>query len=177
MRFLWSIIDLRRTSVGCAVSTGATSAWSSSAITASRPMPSALQPPERRGDVGVLLGLHALAILGQVGEHREEHEAAREIERLVQRQPVEPAIHRACPRDAARAIDRGGADIFDALEQLLAAIGTDYVAEEPTEEANILVICDREASHGARCCTAKCYGVNAKALGRAFSFAFRLSAW
>jgi hypothetical protein len=80
-----------------------------------------LQPRQRRGHVGAGLGRDALAILGEVGEHREQHEAADEIERLVEAEPVEPRIDRAGAGDAAVAVDRSGADIFDALEQLAAS--------------------------------------------------------
>ena len=148
MRLRWSIIDLRRTSVGCAVSTGAISAVSSSAATCSLPIPSLRQPLDRRGDVRARLGGDALAVLGEIGEHREQHEPAHEIERLVERQPVEPEIDLA--PHAAMPIDRRRADIFGAPEQLVAAIGADHVAEQLAEKADVGIVGDRgKLGHGA----------------------------
>ena len=89
---------LRRTSVGCAVSTGTISAWSSSASTASLVDALAGEPRQRRRDVGARLGGDALPVLGEVGEHREQHEAAHEIERLVEAEPVEAEIGRVLRR-------------------------------------------------------------------------------
>jgi hypothetical protein len=126
----------------------ATSAWREQRHHGVVPDAVLLQLFERRGDVGMRLGLDALPILGEVGEHREEHEAADEIERLVEAQPIEPRIDRAGARDAAVAVDRSGADIFDALEQLLAAIGADHVAEQLAEEADVGILADRWTRHG-----------------------------
>ena len=106
---------LRRTSVGCAVSTGTISAWSSKA--GDRVLVDALarQPVERLGDGRAGLGRDALPVLGEVGEHGEQHEAAHEGERVVEAQRVEARIDRVRRDDAAMPVDRGRADIFDPL--------------------------------------------------------------
>lgn len=89
MRSLWSITLLRRTSVGCAVSTGAISAFfqqRSDRCVGNAPTP---QLPDRMRDIGARLRRHALPILGQVGEHRKQHETAHERQCLVQAEGVE----------------------------------------------------------------------------------------
>jgi hypothetical protein len=55
-------------------------------------MPSFSQPVERGRDVGARLGRDALPVLGEIGEHREEHEAAHERERVVEAQRIKPEI-------------------------------------------------------------------------------------
>ena len=49
------------------------------------------EPGKRRLHVRAVLDGNALPILGEIGEHREQHEAADEIERLGKAQPIEPA--------------------------------------------------------------------------------------
>ena len=112
---------------GCAVSTGTISAWSSSAPPAGFPLPRPRQPAaaaRRRRSWPESLSA-ALPVLGQVGEHREQHEAAHEGERVVQAQRSEAvavrrlrghapmAVHRSargcsrCARTASRRRRRG----------------------------------------------------------------------
>ena len=76
-----------------------------------------------------------LSILGKVREHGEQHEPADEGQGLVQAERLEPAIDRGGPRDPAEAIDRRGPDVLDALEQRVAAVGADDVAEQLSEGA------------------------------------------
>ena len=102
---------------------------------------------DRRGDIRAALGRDALPILRQIGEHREQHEAAHEGERVVEPQRVEPGIDAVRLRDAAMPIDRGGADIFDPPEQLVAPISADHVAEQAAEEADVGVLRDWGACH------------------------------
>ena len=61
------------------------------------------QPLQRRRDIRARLGGDTLTVLGEIGEHREQHETAHEIERLVERQAIQPEID--VPADAAMAID------------------------------------------------------------------------
>jgi hypothetical protein len=107
------------------------------------------EPVERRRHVGTGFGGDPLPVLGEVGEHREQHEAADEGEGVVEAERVEPRIDRIGIDDAARAVDRIGSDIFDPPEQLLAAIGPDHVAEQAAEEADVGILGDgRGAGHG-----------------------------
>ena len=82
------------------------------------------------GDVRAWLGGDALPVLGEVGEHREQHEAAHEGERVVEGEGID-AVDAVRIDNAARAVHRGGANIFDPAEQRLPAIGADDVAEQP----------------------------------------------
>ncbi len=61
--------------------------------------------------------------------------------------PVETGIDAVGALDPARAIDRGLADIFDPLEQRLAAVEADHVAEQPPEEADVGIVRDAHDSH------------------------------
>jgi hypothetical protein len=84
-----------------------------------------------------------LSILGQVREHGEQHEPADEGQRVIQAQGVEPSIDRARAGDAAVAIDRAAANVFDALEQRGAAVRTDDVTEQFSQVADVRVLRDR----------------------------------
>jgi PleD family two-component response regulator len=94
MRLRWSIIDLRR---------------DQSVVEQMHHLvltdPLIGEAVERRRDIGARFGGDTLAILGEIGEHREQHEAADEIERLVERQAVEPEID--ITADTAMTVDRG----------------------------------------------------------------------
>ncbi len=108
---------------------------------------------DRRGEVGAVFRGDALAVLGEVGEHREQHEAADEIERLVEAELFEAEIDRAIVAGLAFggvsvALDRGFADRLGGLEQTLAAIGADDVAKQFAEETDVGIVRDcGEASH------------------------------
>ena len=103
------------------------------------------EPIERLRHVGAGLGGRSLPVLGEVGEHREQHEAAHEGERVVEGERVEPGVDRIRTGDAARAVDRDRADIFDAAEQRVAAIGADHVPQQLAEEADVGILRDGEA--------------------------------
>ncbi len=90
----------------------------------------------------------ALPVLGQIREHRKQHEPAHEGQRLVQAQRVESAIDRGGAGNPAIAIDRCGPDRFDALEQRVAAIRANDVTEELAEVADVGVLRDR-GRHGS----------------------------
>ena len=105
---------------------------------ASRSSASATVAPGSAGD--------ALPVLGEIGEHREEHEAAHEGERVVEAERVEAGIDRVRRDHAAMPVDRGRADIFDPPEQRVAAIGADDVAEQLAEEADVRILLDAPAS-------------------------------
>jgi hypothetical protein len=66
--------------------------------------------PQRPLHVVALMTRGALAVLGQVREHREQHEAAHEGQRVVESKGIEAAIHGRLAGDPTVAIDRGGAD-------------------------------------------------------------------
>ena len=112
--------------------------------------PLRFKPSDGGGDIGALFGRHALPILGQIGEHRKQHEAAREIERLVKRQPIEAGIDGVRPGAPARAIDRGRSDIFDPPEQCIAAIGADDIAQQRAEKTDVGIVGDRGKLSHAR---------------------------
>ncbi len=80
--------------------------------------------------MGIGFGGDALPVLGQIGEHREQHEAAHEIERLVEAQRLEPGIDRAGIGEPAVAIDRGRADRLGPFIKRVAAIAADHVAQQ-----------------------------------------------
>ena len=110
---------------------------------------------ERRRDGRLGLGRDPLPILGQVREHREEHEAAHEGDGIVKAQRIEPRVDRLGPRDAAVPVDARRSDIFGLPEQLFAAIGADDVAEDSPEIANVGILRDLDRwAHEPACCTA-----------------------
>ena len=68
---------------------------------------------------------------------------AHERERVVEAERVEPLPRRALAGHAAIAVDRACADAFDALEQGCAAVGTDDIAEQAAEIADVRVLGNR----------------------------------
>ena len=109
-----------------------------------------LQRLDRARKVRAALERAALPVLGQVREHREEHEAADEAQRLVEAERVEPGVDRFRVRDAAMPVHRGRADIFGPPEQRLAPEGADYIPQQLAKEANVRVLRDRGRSCGHR---------------------------
>ena len=108
-----------------------------------------LQPGKRGGHVGAGLGGDAPAVLGEVGEHRKEHEAAHEGERVVEAQRRQRRLDCFLVGLAARLVDGGGANALDPLEQILAAMIADDVAEDPSEIADVGILGDRRVrGHG-----------------------------
>src|SRR3546814_14228809 len=77
-----------------------------------------------------------LPVLGQVGEHRKQHETAHERDGVVEAQRLQPRIARLGPGDAAMAIDARRSDLFGLAEQFLAAIGpTDQTGRAPRRDS------------------------------------------
>jgi hypothetical protein len=112
--------------------------------------PLSLQPSQRGRHVRALFGGDPLAILGQIGEHRKEHEAAHEIERLVERQAGEQHLDRIAVAAVAMPFHRGPADRLRRLEQRLAAVSADHLAQLCAEEADVGVVGDgRQGGGGA----------------------------
>src|SRR3546814_4165682 len=79
-----------------------------------------------------------LPVVGQVGEHRKQHETAHERDGVVEAQRLQTRIARLGPGDAAMAIDARRSDIFGRAEQFLAAIGANDVAERSEEHTSEL---------------------------------------
>ena len=125
------------------MSTGTISAASSSAAARAWSTPSDGQPLQRLRHIVAGLALGALPILGKVREHGKQHEPANEGERLVQAERLEPAIDRGGARDPAEAIDRRGPDVLDALEQRVAAVGADDIAQQLPKVPDVRVLCNR----------------------------------
>ena len=97
---------------------------------------------------------HALPILGQIGEHRKQHEPAHERDGIVETQRIKPRIDRLGPRDAAVPVDARRADIFGLPEQFVAAIGANDVAENPPQIADVGILRDLDRrAHAPDCCT------------------------
>jgi hypothetical protein len=105
---------------------------------------------ERLGEGRAGLGRDALPVLGEVGEQREQHEAAHEGERVVEAERVEAGIDRVRRDHAAMPVDRGRSDIFDPAEQCVAAISADDVAEQLAEEPYVRILLDRGLLHRRR---------------------------
>ena len=105
------------------------------------------QPGDRSGEVGARLGGKPLSILGEVGEHREQHEAAHEIDRRIEVEPFDPQHRRPCPLRSgvvgAMVLDRRLADRLDRREQIVATTGADHVAEQRSEVTDVVVVGDR----------------------------------
>ena len=98
---------------------------------------------ERGGDIGARFGRDTLAILRQIGEHRKQHEAAREIQRIIEAERIQPGVGKVRAVKPSRAIDRGGADIFGLLIEFFPAIGANDVTQQPPEIADIGILRDR----------------------------------
>ncbi len=101
------------------------------------------EPFERGRDIGARLGRDTLTILGEVGEHREQHETADEGERIVEAERIEPRIDVMRIDNTSCAIDRGRADIFDPSKQLFSAICLDHIAKQAAKKADVGILRDR----------------------------------
>ncbi|KAI1692061.1 hypothetical protein DdX_21455 [Ditylenchus destructor] len=166
MRLRWSIIDLRRTSVGWAVSTGATSAWSSSSAIRAASTPCSLSLAIACFDIGARPRRHALPVLGQVGEHREQHEAAHENRAVVEVQAAEARIDAVRAGDAAMPVDRCRSDIFDSPDNASPPIGADHVAKDAAQIADVGLFVIGGALAMRACCTAAWPASTGSLLGR-----------
>ncbi len=99
----------------------------------------------------------ALPILRQVRQHREQHEAANEGERVIEAQGIQAAIHRGRIRDAAMPVHRAGADVFDALKQPLTPVGPNDIPEQLSQVADVRVLGDGFGG-GCHVCLAPAWG-------------------
>jgi len=109
------------------------------------PDPLLAQRLDHMRHVGAALRAHTLSVLGEVREHRKQHESARERQRLVEAQRIEPAVDIA--RHAAMTIDRGRTDIFDPPIQRLAPQFADDVAQDAPKKADIGILRDGFRGH------------------------------
>ena len=144
MRLTRSMTLLRRTSLGWAVITGMTRAWSRRARTAAASTPSPASRPiapasERSAPVAGAQAPARALILGDVDELREAHEAVGEAQGVRQRKPLQQPVE---PRGAlGRALavvgHRGLADRLDGAEHVLALLLGQHPAENVAEQADI----------------------------------------
>ena len=102
------------------------------------------QALQRATQVAALFGVAALQILGQIRQHREQHEAAHECNRLIEAERIEARLDAAPGVHATIAVDRSGADVFDAPEQRLTAVFANHVAEQLAEKADVRVLGDHQ---------------------------------
>ena len=106
------------------------------------------QPGKCGGNIGTRFSRDALAILCQIGEHRKQHEAAREIQRFIQAKPVKRHIGRAMIPQPPVPLHRSLADRLHPFKQRRAAIIADHIAQQFAEKADVRIIGDRgEAGH------------------------------
>ena len=99
----------------------------------------------RQGGAGI--GGHALPVLRQIGEEREEHEAANEGQSVVERERFQPAHQILLPGKTPMPVDRRGAYGFDAIEQDVAVMHPDGVAEQPSKISDVGILLDRPHVH------------------------------
>ena len=139
---------LRITSVGCAVSTGTINAPIQQCGGCPGFYALGAQELQGRGQRAALLRRRTLPVFRQIGEHGKQHEAAHEGDRLIEREGLKACRQAARVGDAAITVDGGGPDGLDALEQCLAAVVADYVAQKLAEESNVGVLSDGGGSWG-----------------------------
>src|ERR1700686_464304 len=82
----------------------------------------------------------AVQILGKIGQHREQHEAAHKGDRLIEAERIEARLHAAQLGHTAKAVDRVGANIFDATEQCLATVFANHVSEQLAEKTDVRIL-------------------------------------
>ena len=98
------------------------------------------QPLQRFGKARAVFFGNALPVFGEIGEQREEHEAADKIERIIKRKRAQPPVAIIGAIDAAIPVNAGAADIFGLPVKLLAAIAADNIAEHLAEKADIGIL-------------------------------------
>ena len=81
------------------------------------------------GNAGAFFRFHALTIFGQVGEQREQHEAAHKSGCFVKRQRIKSRINRIAIGQPAMPVHAGRADIFCPAIQFFTAIRADHIAQ------------------------------------------------
>jgi hypothetical protein len=94
-------------------------------------------------NIRAVFARNPLPVLSQIGEQREQHEPAHEVQCIVEIQRTQPAINLMRALDATMPVDRGRTDIFDPPKQRLAAQFADHIAENTPEETDIGVLRDR----------------------------------
>ena len=137
---------LRRTSVGCAVSTGIRQASASSEDRRRDPTPPRLQCRHRvcqrtgsRRRIG-LLAAHEMAVLGDVCEVGEVAEGTDNVDRVVARQPAQQRVETTGCRRLAIAAEtqRGLAYLLDRRIHRIAFVGAKHVAKQLSQQPNVL---------------------------------------
>ncbi len=104
------------------------------------------------GDIFARFVQATLPVFGQIGEHREQHEGAHECERVVGVQRFEPATGGGGVGDAAIPIHGARADALDLLEQPVAAVSADDIAQQFAEITDVGVLGDRPGRRCVRRC-------------------------
>src|SRR3546814_9324303 len=96
--------------------------------------------------------------------------APHEGQRFVKGQAIKSGIHRVRALDAAMAVNRCAANIFDPPKQFLAAISADDVAEKPAQITDVFVLAEALRPcfrHPALCMLRiKCSATSCKQLDR-----------
>ncbi len=112
----------------------------------------AIDLPQRGGEIGGGFGGRALTVLGEVREEREEPEPAHESERLVEIHIVDGKRNVAA---GPVAFDRRRADRLGPLVQRVAAVGADDVAKQFAEIDDVGIVAER-GHHGPNAGAAVC---------------------
>ncbi len=149
MMLRWSIMLLRRTSVGWAVSTGTTSDFSSSLRIASSDTPcssSRLIALATSAPGSLAMPCRSSARLASIEKSMKPRTKA-SVSSSVSAESPESASAVARP---PRALDRRGTDRLGLLKQPLAAISANHIAKQPPQIANVGILRDRRTrrSHG-----------------------------
>ncbi len=151
IRLRWSSMLLRITSVGCAVSTGTISASSSSASTAPASMPSAVRRVSAlstSAPISSSLPCRSSARFASIENSMKPRTNDSVSSRLSASRLRASAA--ASPRPRCRSTDEARTYRLGALEQLLAAIRTDDVAQQLAEITDVFVLRDRRGAHVPR---------------------------
>ena len=111
--------------------------------------PLRLQRFQRFGHGRALFACYALPVLGQIGEQREQHEAAHEIQRTVQVQRLQFRHGRGTRSGAAVAVHAGAANRLGLVIKRFTAISADHIAKHTAQKADVGILRNRgKVSHG-----------------------------
>ena len=88
-----------------------------------------------------------MPVLREIGEQGEEHEAANEGQSVVERERFQAADQILLPGKTPMPVDRRGAYGFDAIEQDVAVMHPDGVAEQLSEISDVGILLDRLYIH------------------------------
>jgi hypothetical protein len=83
-----------------------------------------------------------LPVLGEIRQHREQHETADKGQRVVEPQPHQTLAIAARPADAPEPVHRLGTDALDTLVDRGTAVGPDHITQQPAQVTDIGVLCD-----------------------------------